>query len=71
MFWLLEVRSSLGFRIRERLEQEKTYILADPEIYSIEDLVSVRNGDMKLRLKYLVELCCRHTAECKVRYPFV
>jgi run domain Beclin-1 interacting cysteine-rich containing protein len=41
-------------------------MLTEPEVYSMEDLVNVRNGDMKLRLKYLVDLCCRHTSECKV-----
>ncbi|RZC43316.1 run domain Beclin-1 interacting and cysteine-rich containing protein, partial [Asbolus verrucosus] len=52
--------------ISETLEKEKSYILTDPEVYSMEDLVSVRNGDMKLKLKYLVESCCRHTSECRL-----
>lgn len=32
----------------------------------MEDLVNIRSGEMKNLLKYLVELCCRHTSECEV-----
>ncbi|KAJ8946679.1 hypothetical protein NQ318_019994 [Aromia moschata] len=52
--------------IQERLEQEMTHTLTDPEIYSLEELASIRSGDMKSKLKTLVEMCCRHTSECKL-----
>lgn len=34
----------------------------------MEDLVNIRSGEAKEKLKYLVEICCRHTSECEVRY---
>ncbi|CAH0557588.1 unnamed protein product [Brassicogethes aeneus] len=53
--------------IQERFEQElKFYLLNDPEVYSIEDLVHIKSGELKNKLKLLVELCCRHTSECKI-----
>ncbi|KAJ8920839.1 hypothetical protein NQ315_015631 [Exocentrus adspersus] len=52
--------------IQERLEQDSPYPTMDPEVYSLEDLVNIRTGDMKSRLKILVEICCRHTTECKL-----
>lgn len=56
-----------GETIKEYLERDMpSYALTDPEVYSMKDLVEVRNGEMKSKLKYLVEMCCRHTSECKL-----
>ncbi|CAH1183323.1 unnamed protein product [Phaedon cochleariae] len=51
--------------IHDRLE-EMSASLTDPDVYSMEDLVKVQNGEMIARLKHLVEICCKHTAECKL-----
>lgn len=53
--------------IQDTLKSEPTYLYTDPDIYSINDLVNVRTGLMKSKLKYLVELCCRHVTECEVK----
>lgn len=53
--------------IQDTLKTEPTYLYQDPEVYSINDLVNVRTGIMKSKLKYLVEVCCRHVAECEVK----
>nr|CAI5864812.1 unnamed protein product [Callosobruchus analis] len=52
--------------IKHRLEQERAYILTDPGVYSINDLVNVKKGTMKEQLAALFQTCCRHTAECKI-----
>lgn len=52
--------------IQEYLENENAYIFNDPDVYSMLDLVNVRSGEMNNRLRYLVELCCRHTSECEL-----
>lgn len=52
--------------IQEIIQKELPNFTLDPEVYSIEELVSIRTGEMKSKLKYLVELCCRHTSECEV-----
>lgn len=54
------------FSLQETLQKGTSNAIIDPEMYSIEDLMNIRNGEMKTQLKYLVELCCRHTAECEV-----
>lgn len=41
-------------------------MLGDPDVYSMHDLIDIKNGELKTRLNYLVEVCCRHTAECQV-----
>lgn len=52
--------------IQDYLENEIPYLLNDPEVYSMLDLVNVRSGEMNNRLKCLVEMCCRHTSECEL-----
>lgn len=54
------------FRIQEYLENEPPHLINDPDIYSMQDLINVRNGEMKSKLKLLVEMACRHTSECEV-----
>lgn len=55
------------FRAQERLEQDlPSYFLTKPDEYSIDDLVNIKNGEMKTKLKFLVDICLRHTSECKV-----
>ncbi|KAF5302143.1 hypothetical protein FQA39_LY10478 [Lamprigera yunnana] len=57
--------------VQEYLEKENSYIYNDPDIYSMFDLVNVRSGEMINGLKYLVELCCRHTSECELELLYV
>lgn len=64
--YLFVVFNCLIYSIQEVLQKELPNITQDPEVYSMEQLVSIRNGEMKSKLKYLVELCCRHTSECVV-----
>lgn len=52
--------------IQDYLENETSYLLNDPDVYSMLDLVNVRGGQMISRLKCLVEMCCRHTSECEL-----
>ncbi|XP_050307064.1 run domain Beclin-1-interacting and cysteine-rich domain-containing protein [Anthonomus grandis grandis] len=52
---------------QERLEQDlPAYFLSKPDEYSIDDLVNIKNGDLKTRLKFLVDICLRHTSECSL-----
>lgn len=52
--------------IQERLTTEQPFIVSDPAVYSLENLVSIRNGEMKSRLQFLVEISWRHIHECEV-----
>lgn len=60
----LNVHSS----IQDLIRSEESYLSSDPDIYSLEDLIMIRTGELKNKLKYIVEVCCRHTSECEVRY---
>lgn len=56
-----------GETVQERLEQDlPPYFLIRPEEYSLDDLVNIKSGEMKTKLKFLVDICCRHTFECKL-----
>ncbi|KAK9736259.1 putative zinc-RING and/or ribbon [Popillia japonica] len=52
--------------IQERLTTEQPFIVSDPAVYSLENLVSIRNGEMKSRLQFLVEISWRHIHECEL-----
>ncbi|CAH1987757.1 unnamed protein product [Acanthoscelides obtectus] len=52
--------------IKERLEQERSYLLTDPGVYSLNDLMNVKTGVMKEQLGLLFQTCCKHTVECKI-----
>lgn len=56
-----------SFRAQEWLERElPPYFLSKPDEYSIDDLVNVKNGELKRKLMFLVDVCLRHTSKCKV-----
>ncbi|XP_060516818.1 run domain Beclin-1-interacting and cysteine-rich domain-containing protein [Cylas formicarius] len=53
--------------VQETMEQElPVYFLTKPDEYSMDDLVNIKNGNMKAKMKYLVGICCKHTSECKL-----
>ncbi|XP_066262041.1 run domain Beclin-1-interacting and cysteine-rich domain-containing protein isoform X1 [Euwallacea similis] len=52
---------------QERLDRDlPAYFLSKPDEYSIDDLVNIKNGELKTKLKFLVDICLRHTSECKL-----
>uniref|UniRef100_A0A146LY27 Run domain Beclin-1 interacting and cystein-rich containing protein n=1 Tax=Lygus hesperus TaxID=30085 RepID=A0A146LY27_LYGHE len=49
---------------KQRMEQESPYMLMDIDVYSINDLVQVRNGMLSQRLSQLVVDATLHVAKC-------
>lgn len=54
-------------RHQESMEKECPYILTDPEVYSLNDLVQIKNGDYLSRIRSLVDMCIKHVSDCQVR----
>ncbi|GJQ66947.1 hypothetical protein Trydic_g7961 [Trypoxylus dichotomus] len=52
--------------VQECLITEKPFIVSDPDVYSLENLVNIRNGEMKRRLRFLAEISWRHIHECQL-----
>ncbi|XP_057669448.1 run domain Beclin-1-interacting and cysteine-rich domain-containing protein isoform X1 [Diorhabda carinulata] len=52
--------------IGEKLVKEMGSALTEPEVYSMDDLFKIKNGDLVTKMKSLVEICCKHTSECKL-----
>lgn len=60
-------------RQQEFLQKEASYIMTDPEVYSLHDLLQVKSGEFFNRLKQLVDVCSKHVLDCEVsffRYKF-
>lgn len=54
------------FSVQEVLKKESNYIISDPHVYSIQDLLHVKCGSLPLRLQELVEACNMHIIGCEV-----
>ncbi|XP_076292107.1 run domain Beclin-1-interacting and cysteine-rich domain-containing protein rubicon isoform X2 [Lasioglossum baleicum] len=52
--------------IQEVLKKEPNYIISDPHVYSIQDLVHVKYGSLPMRLNGLVQVCNMHILECEL-----
>uniref|UniRef100_A0A6P7FP69 Run domain Beclin-1-interacting and cysteine-rich domain-containing protein n=1 Tax=Diabrotica virgifera virgifera TaxID=50390 RepID=A0A6P7FP69_DIAVI len=53
-------------QIRATLEDSMGSSLAEPDMYSMDDLCKIRSGELIIKLKNLVDICCRHTSECQL-----
>ena len=53
--------------LQELLHKEPTYMLAEFDVYSMQDLAEVKNGEMVTRLRKLVNSSSQHVAGCQVR----
>ncbi|KAK9509841.1 hypothetical protein O3M35_004744 [Rhynocoris fuscipes] len=52
--------------LKSELEKENSYILMEPELYSVQDLIQVRYGDFVPRLMQLVEKAAGHVENCQL-----
>ncbi|OAD58627.1 Run domain Beclin-1 interacting and cystein-rich containing protein, partial [Eufriesea mexicana] len=48
------------------LEKEPNYIISEPHVYSIQDLMHVKYGILPMRLQELVEMCNMHIMGCEL-----
>lgn len=53
-------------KIQDVLKKEPSYIINDPHVYSIQDLMFVKLNILPMQLQELVELCDAHTAACEL-----
>jgi hypothetical protein len=52
--------------LQEALHKEPAYLLTELDIYSMQDLVEVKSGEMATRLRELVSNSSQHVADCLV-----
>ncbi|XP_072762958.1 run domain Beclin-1-interacting and cysteine-rich domain-containing protein [Anoplolepis gracilipes] len=52
--------------LQNMLKKEPDYIISDPHVYSIQDLINIKFGVLYVRLQELVQVCCAHTVECEL-----
>jgi hypothetical protein len=52
--------------LQESLRKEPTYMLAELDVYSMQDLAEVKTGDLVTRLRELVSSSSQHVAGCQV-----
>ncbi|CAD1472848.1 unnamed protein product [Heterotrigona itama] len=52
--------------VQDVLKKEPNYIMNEPHIYSIQDLMHVKYGILPMRLQELVEMCNMHIMSCEL-----
>lgn len=52
--------------VQDVLKKEPNYIIGEPHIYSIQDLMHVKYGILPMRLQELVEMCNMHIMSCEL-----
>ncbi|KAK6622632.1 hypothetical protein RUM43_008474 [Polyplax serrata] len=51
---------------QEDLEKESPHMFRDPEMYSLQDLIQIKTGELLSRLKDLVKDCLNHVQQCQL-----
>uniref|UniRef100_A0A1B6CXH4 RUN domain-containing protein n=1 Tax=Clastoptera arizonana TaxID=38151 RepID=A0A1B6CXH4_9HEMI len=62
--FLLSCKFAVGFQ--EPLMKEPKHILTEPELYSMQDLLQVKSGELYQRLKEMVEKGLSHVSKCEL-----
>ncbi|XP_035739254.1 run domain Beclin-1-interacting and cysteine-rich domain-containing protein-like isoform X2 [Vespa mandarinia] len=52
--------------VQDILKKESNYIINDPHVYSIQDLMYVKLGILPMQLQELIEVCNAHVAACEL-----
>ncbi|CAK9828348.1 Run domain Beclin-1-interacting and cysteine-rich domain-containing protein [Anthophora retusa] len=52
--------------VQEILKKEQNYIISEPHVYSIQDLIHVKYGILPMRLQELVQVCNMHIIVCEL-----
>ncbi|XP_012339895.1 run domain Beclin-1-interacting and cysteine-rich domain-containing protein isoform X2 [Apis florea] len=52
--------------VQDILKKEPNYIISEPHIYSIQDLMHVKYGILPMRLQELVQMCNMHIMGCEL-----
>ncbi|KAJ8867204.1 hypothetical protein PR048_030999, partial [Dryococelus australis] len=52
--------------IQEILRQQPVHLLTELDVYSLQDLLLVKNGELLSRLRELMTVCLEHVARCQV-----
>ncbi|XP_043674149.1 run domain Beclin-1-interacting and cysteine-rich domain-containing protein isoform X1 [Vespula pensylvanica] len=52
--------------VQDILKKESDYIINDPHVYSIQDLMYVKLGILPMQLQELIEMCNAHVASCEL-----
>lgn len=63
---LYPTKTHLCCRLQEEIDKEPSYMLTDPEMYSLHDLVQVKNGELTPRLQELAKDSMSHVTSCQL-----
>lgn len=54
-------------RLKELLDLIEAHIILKPDVYSIQNMLDVKNGELSKRLQNIIVTCNKHVANCQVK----
>lgn len=54
-------------RLKELLDMIEAHIILKPDVYSIQNMLDVKNGELGKRLQNIIITCNKHVANCQVK----
>ncbi|XP_066992565.2 run domain Beclin-1-interacting and cysteine-rich domain-containing protein [Anabrus simplex] len=68
LFYLKDFILSCRFAelLQDELQKEAPYVLTEPDVFSLQDLLQVKSGELPTRLRELISCCSQHVADCQL-----
>lgn len=54
-------------RLKETLNGMESHIILKPDLYSIQNMIDVKNGEFGKTLQNIITYCNKHVINCQVR----
>lgn len=54
-------------RLKELLDDIEPHIIFKPDLYSIQNMMDVRNGELGKKLQNVIITCNKHITNCQVK----
>lgn len=57
--------------LKEILEAMEAHIILEPDLYSIKNMLDVKNGELCKKLRNTIVLCDKHITNCQVYFKYI
>lgn len=58
-------------RLKELLDEIEAHIILKPDLYSIQNMMDVKNGELSKKLQNVINTCNKHITNCQVAYIYI
>lgn len=55
-----------NYRLKQLLDEFETHIILKPDLYSIQNMIDVKSGQLGKNLQNIIIMCNKHIINCQV-----